>query len=154
MFCCTSSKSSRAALFSSLSLLGCYKAFLSLPLSPSSTLASSAIFSDIVYISVFFFFFELSLQLLALVFFFSFTSAPSSSTLWKMSFHYARGFELFHLSCELCPASSTAARCQLDFQLQSFDDPPACLWDITRVSAAMFFPDFRYLFSSWRRRRW
>ena len=67
--------------------------------------------------------------------------------LWKMSFHYARGFELFHLSCELCPASSTAARCQLDFQLQSFDDPPACLWDIARVSAAMFFPDFRYLFS-------
>ena len=32
---------------------------------------------------------------------FLFTSTPSSSTLWEKTFHFARGSELFHLSCEL-----------------------------------------------------
>ena len=74
--------------------------------------------------------------------FFSFTSIPSSSTLWEISFHLARGFELFHLSCELCPASSTADGCQLDLNFQSFDDHPACLRVVARLSAAMFFLTF------------
>ena len=129
-----------AAFSSSLSLRSCFKVFLSLPLSQSPTLASSAILSDTVHMSVYLF--ELSSQLLAQVFFFSFTSVPSSSTSWEISFNLARSFELFHLSCELCPASSTAERCQLDFEFQSFDDQPACLWDIARLSTAMFFLPF------------
>ena len=121
------------------------KLFLSLDLSPSSTLASSAIPSDEAYVSVSLL--EISLQPLIQVLFFSFTSTPSASTLWEMSFNFARGFELFHLSCDLCPASSTAERCQLDCEFRSFDDQPACLLDIARLSTAMF-SDFRYRFSS------
>ena len=30
----------------------------------------------------------------------------------------------------------------MDFELQSFDDYPACLWDIARLSTAMFFLTF------------
>ena len=71
----------------------------------------------------------------------SFTGVPSSSTLWEISFHFPRNFVLFQ-SFELCLASSTAERCHLDFEFQSFNDHPACFWDIARLSTAMFFPTF------------
>ena len=58
----------------------CFKVFLILPLSPSSTLTSSAKFSTILNTSVSLL--ALSLQQLTLVLFFSVTTIPSSSTLF------------------------------------------------------------------------
>ena len=49
-----------------------------------------------------------ALQLLTQVFCFSVTTIPSSSTFWEISSHLPLDFDLFRLSCELCPASSTA----------------------------------------------
>ena len=93
----------------------------------------------------------LSLQLLSRVLFFSRTSIPSSSTLWEISFHFPLDFELFHWSFELCPTFSAADDRQWDLDLQSFDDHPACLWIMARLSAAMFFLTFDTGFSSWRK---
>ena len=49
---------------------------------------------------------------------------------------------LSHLSCELCPASSTAERCQLDFEFPTFDDQPACFLDIARFEYSNVFLTF------------
>ena len=144
--------SSFALVSSSLSLRSCFKALLSLVLTPSSTFASSAIPSDIAKTSDFLF--ELSLQLLIQVLFFSFTSTRVSSTLWEISFHFTRGFGFFHLSCELCHPSSTGERCQLAFECQSLDDHPALFFDMAFYKNCNVFPDFRCWFSFWRRRRW
>ena len=121
----------------SLALRICFSPFLILVLVPSSIFAASTIPSDIAKTSVSHF--ELALQLLIQVPFFSFTSNTSSSTLWEISFHFTRGFELFYLSCELCPPSSTGERCQFVFESQSFDDHPALFLVIAFFSTARFF---------------
>ena len=129
-FCCISSGSARAWFSSSLSFRSCFKVFLSV---------TSHTFQHNVYLV---FSFRTFLATFSPSVFFSFTSVPNSSTWWEMSFHFHREFELFHWSFELCLASSMAERCQLDFEFQSFDDHPACLWVMVRLSTAMFFEIF------------
>ena len=63
-----------------------------------------------------FFFLAFSLQLLFQVCFFSSKAVPNASTLREMSFHLLWSLELFHLSCELCRASSTADARQFVFR--------------------------------------
>ena len=134
-FCPISSRSSCAALSSSLALRSCFSPFLVLGLVPSSTLASSAMPSDVASISVSLF--EPSLQHLIQVLFLFFHEHTQFLHVVGNLFPLCSRFRAFHLSCELCPASSTAERCQLDFEFQSFDDQQACFSDIARLSTAM-----------------
>ena len=78
----------------------------SMLLSLSSCLSSIAAISSVLYNSDSLL--TLSLQLLFQVCVFSFKADPNASVSREISFHLSLGFELFHLSCELCPASSPA----------------------------------------------
>ena len=91
---------------------------MSLPLSPSSTWASSILVFYKVHISVSLF--GLSLKLSAEVCFSCFTNVPSSSSLWEISFPFA-----------LSSSPSVIDR--------------VCLWVMARLRIAMFFPGLSML---------
>ena len=107
---CSVFRSSGVRFFQVLLLSLSFRSFnvsLSMLLSLSSCLSSIAAIS--IILNNFDYILTLSLQLLFQVYVFSFKVDPNASISREISFRLPWGFELFHLSCELCPASSTAS---------------------------------------------
>ena len=107
--CCISSRSSRAALFIPVFAVFLFQSF------PESAFVTVFNFGVVSHTfrqgENFGFSFRTFLATFGqgVFLFISFTSVSGSSTLWEIAFQFARGFELFHLSHEPCPASSTAS---------------------------------------------